>query len=284
MILSFGCSHSCGSYDEKDFCLRRDAPRSNDKVKPPYENLYRELGDDWPSEVHRNSNEKHFHISMSGHGILSYYEALKVFEENGLLQSVDKLLIQHTHELRMVTGTNPNDLHKHICNILVPEFESNTEDFVFHNVILGPVINISHAGSIIEHIDVFTDKKASSDQKLFLLETMTNLMASLSYTHNNKNIFNLALLEIKRICERNNIKYYDFAWDSNSSYNIGPLTNHFKEVTTIGEDEFMIIKKTIGDEQYWAYTNPMGGHFMKEGTDVANKLIINHLRTTSIFT
>lgn len=284
MILSFGCSHSCGPYDEKDFSLRRDAPRWDDKVVAPHENMYREMMNDWPSEVARNSNEKHYHIAISGHGILSYYEVLKAFEENGLLQTVDKLLIQHTHELRMVTGINPGDLQKHIHNRMIPDFKSATDDFIFRNIILGPVINATAPLSVIPQLKAINNKKPTVDQKLFLIDTLTNLVSLLSYTHTYKNIFDLTLAEIKRICERNNIKYYDFAWDTYSSYNLGSITQEFDKVQVISKDDFMVVKPAMGKEQYDTRATNNGGHLMKEGNDTANKIIIDYLHTTDIFT
>lgn len=287
MILSLGCSHSCGSYTAKDFSLRRDAPRHHDVVLPPYHNQHREFMDDWPSEVGRVAESAHYHIAIPGHGILSYYEILKALEDNDLLHSIDKLLIQHTQELRTVTSTTPTRFNDFLHETVIPEFKMNTDDFIFRSVTPdGEVLNINAPMSLFGNLRRFTTGKIPSEQKLFFLDTMETLSSLMSYTQNIKNIFDLTLAEIHRICERNNIKYYDFAWDFNASFSI-ERTKDLRKTHVISDSEFMIVKKEfsklgIDGNNFYSLLS-RGGHLMKEGTDIANKIILDYLHTTDIF-
>lgn len=282
MILSIGCSHSAGPYDLKD-----------NKILSK---------DNWPQAVSKQTDEKYRHIALPGHGLLSYYEVLKYLDEQGQLSHINKLLIQHTQEPRLVTAINPPSIFDEIVKRSVDAISD--DDIKFKHTIIDPpgsVLNIGSPNTLFSptFLGELTKNKPSSETKLFIVELFGNLHSLFSYARFYKNIFDLTRAEIIRICERNDIKLFEFAWDWSGSHT-NDMTWDYEKVNTISKDNYMIVKdefmKSIASDLnidyhrnedklkklFDSYTNKIG-HFGKQGEAIAHKVIIKYLKSTGIF-
>lgn len=282
MILGIGCSHSAGPYDSNDGRIETKA--------------------DWPTAVAKHTNEKYRHIAIPGQGILSYYEVLKYLEEQDLLRQFDKLLIQLTQEPRIVTSRNPEEIY----NIIVDRSrDAVSGDEKFKHTIFETdtsVLNIASPNTLFGHIfnGNLTKNKPKTETKIFIADLFDNLHSLFSYSRNYKNIFDLVYAEIVRICERNDIKLFDFAWDWSVSH-ANDLTRHYKKVEIISpnsgrmivKEEFMKVFATKLDIDYqsnkkWLkriyneHTNKIG-HFTPVGEMISHEIIIKYLKSTGFF-
>ena len=241
MILSIGCSHSNGPYNKRDSHVNTDS---------------------WPQTVTKNTDEKHRHISMPGQGILSYYEVIKYLEEQDALSHIDKLLIQYSQEPRVVVSENPEEIYSNIVKQSVDAVSDNehirfSEPKYKHTCIttLTSVYNNANPNTILTHFfsGRLTEVKPKSETKIIVAELFNNLHSLFSYSRNYKNIFDLTRLELIRICERNNIKLFEFAWDWSTSHT-NEHTKEFEKVQIIRPGDFMIVKE----------------EFMKKRADILN--------------
>ena len=282
MILSIGCSHSAGPYDSND---KRIESKFN-----------------WPEAITQHTNEKHRHIAIPGQGIISYYEVLKHLEDHNLLLHINKLLVQHTQEPRIVTSITPLEIYDMIVSKSGDAVSD--DDIKFKNTILDTddsVMNIGSPNTLLRPTfnGRLTKNKPNTETKLFVTEMFDNIHSLFSYARGYKIIFDLVRAEIIRICERNNIELFEFAWDWSASH-ANELTRDYEKVHTISSGDFMIVKeefmkivasnmdidyqsnkqylKTIYDD----HTN-MIGHFVPSGESIAQKAIINYLKSVEFF-
>jgi len=252
---------------------------------------------DWPSNVFKKANKKFYHIGMPGHGILSYYEVLQALEASGLLVDVDKLIVQLTQEPRLVCSPTPKKLQIDIDTLLLPAMQDITEEFTLNVFTAGLILNPYATHSMINHVNngLLNSKKPTAQESLFALEMFENLNLILGYTNVYKNIFDLVYAEIKRICERNNIELYTFAWDFCASFETAE-TSKYEKVVTIDSDKFTIIKDKFkqrlakeynisyneSEEKIKEYMND-GGHYMEAGNNIANEIILEELERQGMF-
>lgn len=282
MILSIGCSHSAGPYDSND---KRIESKFN-----------------WPEAITQHTNEKHRHIAIPGQGIISYYEVLKHLEDHNLLSHINKLLVQHTQEPRIVTSITPLEIYDMIVSRSGDAVSD--DDIKFKHTILDTddsVMNIGSPNTILRHAfnGRLTKNKPNTETKLFVTEMFDNIHSLFSYARGYKIIFDLIRAEITRICERNNIELFEFAWDWSASH-ANDLTWDYEKVHMISSGDFMIVKeefmkivasdmdidyesnkqylKTIYDD----HTNKIG-HFVPSGETIAQQAIINHLKSVEFF-
>lgn len=282
MILSIGCSHSAGPYDSND---KRIESKFN-----------------WPEAITQYTDEKHRHIAIPGQGILSYYEVLKHLEDHNLLSHINKLLVQHTQEPRIVTSITPLEIYDMIVSKSGDAVSD--DDTKFKHTILDTndaVMNIGSPNTILRPAFTgrLTKNKPNTSTKLFVTEMFDNIHSLFSYARGYKIIFDLVRAEIIRICERNNIELFEFAWDWSASQ-ANDLTWDYEKVHTISSDDFMIVKeefmkivasnmnidyesnkqylKTIYDD----HTNKIG-HFVPSGETIAQQAIINYLKSVEFF-
>lgn len=285
MILSLGCSHSNGPYYENDM---------NDLDH-----------DSWPKMLAKRVNEKYRHIAAPGNGILTYYEILKQLEEQNLLHLVDKLLIQHTQELRIIISyPDPNDIYEEIENKVFDMFTTNSElPFIFTVLEQGTVMNLCSTTSLTSKIfeGVITESKPDTKTKLFITEMFQNLHSLLGHNKNGQNIFNLTHAEIIRMCERNNIKLYEFAWDWSGTLQYESTKHLNYYVPIVHNDKFFILKefftrrlakeakidynkknsKTL-ENMFENYLN-FNGHFLLSGEIISHEIIVDILNKQGFF-
>ena len=279
MILSIGCSHSLGPYTDTNFSINRDHDNPNNNT--PF--------NDWPSTLHyRLKNKKYRHIALPGMGALNYYELIQVLDEQGYLKNVTKLIVQWTNEPRLCTTLNPNIIHEKIERSGYTVFEEHANEKFYMDILGGiPILNIAGPTSLVDHIVAgrITANKPNSETSLFILEMIDNLQTYYTFTHNNKNVFNLCRNEIKNICKNNNIEFYEFAWDYNASIdNELSNQNNFKSVKTITEKDFDIVKNYISNhnKNNRPYENSMG-HYIEYGQVLANKGICEFMEKQGLF-
>lgn len=282
MILSLGCSHSAGPYDLKD-----------NKILSK---------DNWPQAVSKHTQEKYRHVALPGQGILSYYEVLKYLDEQQQLIHINKLLIQHTQEPRLISSIKPSNIIDSIVEEAVNAVSDDGLNFK-HTIIdnKGLILNIGSPNTLFDSIfhGNLTKDKPNSETKLFITELFDNLHSLFSYARFYKNIFDLTRAEIVRICERNNIKLFEFAWDWSASHT-NDMTWHYEKVHTISSSDYMIVKeefmKSIANDLntdyhrnedslrklFDSYTNKIG-HFGEQGEAIAHKVIIDYLKSVEFF-
>lgn len=282
MILSIGCSHSAGPYDSKD---KRIIAKFN-----------------WPEAITQHTNEKHRHIAIPGQGIISYYEVLKHLEDHNLLSHINKLLVQHTQEPRIVTSMTPLEIYDMIVSKSGDAVSD--DDIKFKHTLFSTndaVMNIGSPNTLLRPMfgGRLTKNKPNFETKMFVTEMFDNLHSLLSYARNYKIIFDLVRAEIIRICERNDIQLFEFAWDWTSSH-ANNLTRDYEKVHIISLGDFMIVKeefmKIVASNMnidyqsnrkylrniYDEHTNNIG-HFMPAGETIAQQAIINHLKSVEFF-
>lgn len=282
MILSIGCSHSAGPYDSND---KRIESKFN-----------------WPEAITQHTNEKHRHIAIPGQGIISYYEVLKHLEDHNLLSHINKLLVQHTQEPRIVTSITPLEIYDMIVSRSGDAVSD--DDIKFKHTLFNTndaVMNIGSPNTLLRPAFTgrLTKNKPNTSTKLFVTEMFDNIHSLFSYARGYKIIFDLVRAEIIRICERNNIELFEFAWDWSASH-ANDLTWDYEKVHTISSDDFMIVKEEFmkivasnmnidyqSNKQYLKkiyddHTNKIG-HFVPSGETIAQQAIINHLKSVEFF-
>ena len=255
-VLSLGCSHSLGYYNEKN--------------EPSHQNT-------WPNAVYQAHKEKinqWWHIALPGHGIIDYCWTLLELEKNNLLDKIDTLVIQYTSEPRIIFYPIPNVIQKFFRSVVHQSFIDNNKPYSSMNLsyfirtrgLKVPPLNMAST-SIIPHIvdGVFTSdnyqrgtKEAIEQLKHWDLITSsfsesTAVRFSIKYSHQ----------EIKAICERNNIKLFQFIWP----YVTGP--------DWMIEDDIKYVDENISDYRKIANKNL---HVNKIGCDIINKNILEHLK------
>lgn len=279
MIVSLGCSHSIGPYTKDDRPVNRGQNASDIVVSS-------QKFSDWPSIISNKLPEKIYrHFAVPGHGALTYYKLIKRMEEQGLLNKIEKLIIQWTHEIRLTSNENPTQ-YDNVWNSLIEEsFDSNRE-FVF-SIQYGKVFNYHAPFSLIEHYmqGTLTERKPSKSNVLDVSVLLENLMCLHSFTQQPKIIFDLIRSDIIRMCENYNIQFYEFAWDSVSSTN-NNITRERKleRIHTIGEDNFDIVSKRLlqNGVDYDSMLNN-GGHVKEGSQHIVNNMIIEFMEKQGLF-
>ena len=200
MILSIGCSHSIGPYDENDIGSRDSG------------GIFYTEGDEWPSIVSTIHNQKHRHIALPGMGMLQYYEVLRYLDENKLLRDVNNLIIQWTHEPRHVLPSHNQTLKDALEKDITKMIKAD-KDFALYSLLYEPCMNI-HSTSILSHIfnGKLTSKKPNTEIKLFVTELMSNITEQFKGSVDDKNIQYLVKNEINRICKKNCIQLFQIDW------------------------------------------------------------------------
>ena len=231
MILSIGCSHSVGPYDENDHCKR------------VYGDLYYNTDEDWPSLLSvTKGNTKYRHIAMPGMGMLQYYEVLKYLDENRLLDDVNTLIIQWTHEPRHVLPNNKQPL-QHILETDITKMMKDDRDFVLYATRYQPCMNV-FSTSILTHIfnGKLTSKEPNTENKIFVTELISNIHEQFKGSVDDKNIQYLVKNEINRICINNNMKLFEIDWiktivDGLDLYNNIQYTNSIGHLNSLGNSK-----------------------------------------------
>lgn len=241
MLLSLGCSHSLGPYDSEDSCERQ------------LSGLHYNISDDWPSHVAQQYSGKYRHIALPGRGMLTYYEVIKYLHEHKLLEDVDKLVIQWTHEPRLVLPNKDDDILYSNLKLMMESYDS----FVLNKIAIEPCINI-FAMSLIDNAlsGNITTVKPDTSTKIFLTEMMNSLWNGYKDSVDVKNINHLIKKEIKNICNENNIAFYDFCWikkinnrngldlDNNIEY-----TNNYGHLNSVGNKKAVkLILEELGSQ------------------------------------
>jgi hypothetical protein len=245
MILSIGCSHSVGPYDENDVGQRDSG------------GLYYKTGEEWPSVISNMYNTKYRHIALPGMGMLQYYEVLRYLNENKLLDDIDTIIIQWTHEPRYILPNNKQTLQYMLETDITKMMKSN-EEFVLFSALYEPCMNI-FATSFLDKIfsGMLTSSIPNTETKLFVTDLMSNITDLFESGTDNKNIEYLVKNEINRICKNNNIKLFQFNW-----------------IDTI--------VKTLDIYNTTDYTNNIG-HLNYLGNKKANGLILRELKQQGLF-
>lgn len=245
MILSIGCSHSIGPYDENDVGQRDSG------------GLYYKTGEEWPSHISALHGKKHRHIALPGMGMLQYYEVLKYLNENKLLDDVDTIIIQWTHEPRYILPNN-NQTLRHMLETDITKMMKGNEDFALYAAFYEPCMNI-FATSVLDKIfsGMLTSRIPNTETKLFVTELMANITDLFKSGIDNKNIEYLVKNEINRICRNNNIKLFQFDWIDTVNKSLDIFNNA-------------------------QYTNSIG-HLNYIGNRKANKKIIQELKQQGLF-
>jgi hypothetical protein len=227
MILSIGCSHSCGPYDENDL-----GPRDSGGI-------YYTEGEEWPSIVSTMHNQKHRHIALPGMGMLQYYEVLRYLDENKLLRDVNNLIIQWTHEPRHILPSHNHTL-KGALEKDITKMIRDDKDFALYSLLYEPCMNI-YSTSILSHIfnGKLTSKKPNTEIKLFVTELMSNMNEQFKNSVDNKNIQYLVKNEINRICKKNCIQLFQINWIEDvvnilDIYNNTQYTNSIGHLNSLG--------------------------------------------------
>lgn len=279
MIVSFGCSHSVGPYTKDDRPVRRNSPNIS-------LNMSSEKFDDWPSVLSERFTEtKYRHYAVPGHGALMYYQLLKKIEELGLINQVQKLIIQWTHELRLTSTDNPTEYDKNWTKVITSSFKSDSEFMI--STQYGRLYNFHAPGSLTQH---FADgalvetkpKKSSVVDVSYFLE---NLSCLHSFTHQPKIIFDLVRNDIIRMCEEYDIKFYEFAWDESRSTNSN-LTKEreLERIHIVHDKDFDVVSKKILQKGY-DYDSMLnrGGHVKEDSQHIVNKTIIEFMEKQGLF-
>ena len=296
MILSFGCSHSMGPYDKND-----RHPRFLDA------DVGTEVREDWPSRVYlelkkHNPDIMYRHISLQGFGILTYVRLLEYMNDHCMLNQIDKLLIQVTHELRLCISTHEEFIdNQRFCekytSSLTRKFKNDPFVFTKHTI---PLYNMGSYHSFLNHAfmtNEFTKRKPSSAEKLRILEFTENVLSYFSISENPNIIFNLCLNRIKELCKINDIEYYDFAWAQGGSKE-SKTTEHLKNKPLVTKKDFknvlkddMIesimkeknIPKRTADNYFFNTLHNPHGHFMEDGEKMAQDFILKYLYEDGFF-
>lgn len=246
-IISFGCSHSLGYYDEND--------------------MYH--GVPWHEEVVKRCDDVNyfFHVSMPAHGVIDYCYYLTKLDEEGVLKNTNKLIIQHTSEPRCVfylfRDVHKKFFRKRIMNffdndITTPYYCANLKDFLFEYYSKIEISPLNMVGtSIYNHI--FNTKNIQ------FIEDFEKIISAFSSSSTVKQAVRLSYEKIHQIAEKNNIELYEFMWP-------GFLTDI--------EGEIHIVDKNI--EDYHKFRN-FNGHVNKEGHEIIKNNIINYLQDNGFF-
>lgn len=227
MILSIGCSHSCGPYDENDL-----GPRDSGGI-------YYTEGEEWPSVVSTMHNQKHRHIALPGMGLLQYYEVLKYLDENRLLDAVNTVIIQWTHEPRYILPNN-NQTLQNMLETDITKMMKGSEKFALYAALYEPCMNIFAASFLDKIFDgKLTSNIPNTETKLFVTELMSNITDLFKQGTDSKNIEDLVKKEITRICDSNSINTLYFDWketviNSLDIYNNTEYSNRYGHLNPLG--------------------------------------------------
>ena len=281
MIISFGCSHSVGPYTDDDRPLRRNSPNI-------FLNMSTEKFTDWPSVVSDKLPEiKYRHFALPGHGALMYYQLLKNIEELGLINQVEKLIIQWTHELRLTSTDNPTEYNKNWTKVITASFKSDSEFMI--STQYGRLYNFHAPGSLTQHfadgVLTSTGKKPRQSSILDVSYFLENLSCLHSFTQQPKIIFDLIRNDIIRMCEKYNIELYEFAWDESRSTN-STLTREreLERIHIVHDKDFDVVSKKVLQKGY-DYDSMVnkGGHVKEDGQHIVNSTIIEFMEKQGLF-
>lgn len=247
-IISIGCSHSLGSYDEKD---------NVDKHMP------------WPRAVFTNCTDVgyFFHIGLPGHGVIDYCFYIEQLDKEGILKDVDKLLIQHTSEPRCVFYISEN-VHSKFFKTKIKKYFDNkkttkyrTEDLRnFLQEKFDPrrgLIPLNICGtSIFSHL--------FNTSNMQFMEDFEILVHNFSKSNTAKQAVNLSHQRIHQLAEKNNIELHEFIWPNMST-----------------DIEAELFSPDPGDD----YDNMRNynGHVNKEGHEIIKNSILDYLRDNDFF-
>lgn len=246
-IISFGCSHSLGHYDEND-------------------NYH---GVPWHKEVFWNCNDANyfFHASLPGHGVIDYCYYLTKLDEEGVLKNTNKIIIQHTSEPRcifyLIRDVHKKFFRRKIMNffdndITIPYRSENLKDFLSEYNYKTELVPLNMVGtSIYNHI--------FSTKNIQFIQDFENIISSFSSSNTVTQAVNLSYEKIHQIVEKNDIQLYEFLWPG---------------FPTDINSEIHIVDKNI--EDYNKFRN-FNGHVNKKGHDIIKTNIINYLQDSGFF-
>ena len=229
-ILSIGCSHSVGPYNSNDRALRdANSIAKNMPYKDFPSKIYKEL-------IKQNKKFKFRQVSIPGQGILSYLKVLEYYNSKDKLSQFDKLIIQHTHELRIPLYVGDDYINEEqFCEFFSEAFDlDNIPDSFYFVKSHGSCNMLSTQGFIPQtvHEKSVSKHTANTETLLYLLDYHENLVSYFSFNGYDRMIVNNALHRIKEICKINNIKLYDFQWDRSMTRKSKRTEIHTKASTT----------------------------------------------------
>lgn len=304
MILTIGCSHSLGEYYKNDnlvnFASIENGVCTNQTTS-------------WSYAIHHRTSKTVRHLGLIGQGIISYLHCLQQLEKHNLLVDVDTLVVQYTQEPRIIshnteTRVAEDFFDNKIIRFINLGFENNYEHLGHLSIMpmdypnsLSPYNHSSH--TIIPHVlnGKFNENKLSTHDKLLLSETLTNMIDRTLGTYNYKIIFDSVKNEIIRLCERNNIRFFDFAW-TNSKYSrvteSGKLDTKNPQHVIISDEENFTVKRSMIEyiqknynidsyedarKEYETVWTNRSEHQLKTANRVSNKLIMVELARQGLF-
>jgi hypothetical protein len=256
-ILSFGCSHSLGYYN-------MDNSPSNEKT--------------WPELLFNNSTDVNFHVhfALPGHGVVDYCFLLMKLEENGVLNNVHKIVIQHTSEPRCVFYTQSKIMEKFFHYRVMPYFDTtmvrgtlkvlNVKDFNLESFIVRP-INLTSRSSFAASVGEGAfdgDNAVDTQTRLELVDQFDRMSGHFMNSTTVLNIIQLSYEKIQQIVAKHNIELYEFRWPG--------MLSPFNNVPIIGSDV----------EDYDNITNG-NGHVIEEHIDKLNSEILELVSKNGFF-